>query len=240
MQPLRPHAAPGDGPARIDHVVVLANTLEQGEAWSRATLRQPLEPGGRHALMGTHNRLLRLDTATHPQAYLEVIAIDPDAPAPGRRRWYDMDDAARRARIAASGPGLVHWVCAVPDIDAARDALHALGLEPGDILDVSRDTPEGRLAWRISVRTDGRCLFDGLLPTLIQWQGPHPVQRMPASPFGLRGIGLRHPEAASLQAALASLGLPDCPVEAGPPALRAWIDAPHGAIELQSHPGALA
>ena len=33
-------------------------------------------PGGEHPLMGTHNRLLRIDSAEFPSAYLELIAIN--------------------------------------------------------------------------------------------------------------------------------------------------------------------
>ena len=30
----------------------------------------------------------------YPGSYLEIIAINPDAPDPGRSRWFDLDDAA--------------------------------------------------------------------------------------------------------------------------------------------------
>lgn len=67
--------------AAVDHLVVAAAGLDAGTAWLEAHLGVPLAPGGRHAAMGTHNRLLRLG----PRLYLELIAIDPDAPArPGR------------------------------------------------------------------------------------------------------------------------------------------------------------
>jgi hypothetical protein len=67
----------------VDHLVVAAATLEQGVAWCEATLGVTPGPGGRHALMGTHNRLLNLGSAAFPHSYLEIIAIDPEAPAPG-------------------------------------------------------------------------------------------------------------------------------------------------------------
>ncbi len=47
-----------------------------------ATLGIAPGPGGVHPFMGTHNRLLRLG----PRLYLELIAIDPDAPAPAQPR----------------------------------------------------------------------------------------------------------------------------------------------------------
>ena len=77
---------------RLDHLVVAAASLEQGAAWCEATLGVVPGPGGVHATMGTHNRLLRIATEAFPDAYLEIIAIDPAAPAPGRPRWFGLDD----------------------------------------------------------------------------------------------------------------------------------------------------
>ena len=41
--------------------------------------------GGRHALMGTHNRVFAIGSEAFPRAYFEIIAIDPDAPDPAAR-----------------------------------------------------------------------------------------------------------------------------------------------------------
>ena len=73
-------------PCALDHLVVLCASLADGEAWCQATLGLAPGPGGRHALMGTHNRLLLLAGEGMAPAYLELIAIDPDAPVPGRAR----------------------------------------------------------------------------------------------------------------------------------------------------------
>ncbi len=59
--------------AVIDHLVVACADLAQGDAWVRSTLGVPSQPGGKHVLMGTHNRLLKLG----PRMYLELIAVDP-------------------------------------------------------------------------------------------------------------------------------------------------------------------
>src|SRR6478735_419898 len=71
---------------RIDHLVVAARTLDQGVQWCEATLGVTPGAGGEHPLMGTHNRLLRIATVQYPRAYLEIIAIDPAAQTPSRRR----------------------------------------------------------------------------------------------------------------------------------------------------------
>ena len=89
----------------LDHLVVMADSLAQGVAWCEATLGLTPAPGGAHALFGTHNRLLAIGSPAWPQAYLEIIAIDPAvAPRPVRRRWFDMDDAALQAAVRAHGP----------------------------------------------------------------------------------------------------------------------------------------
>ena len=114
-----------DGPPlRIapDHVVVAARTLEEGTAWCEATLGATPVEGGRHGAMGTHNRLLGLGPGGYERMYLEIIALDPDAPAPARARWFDLDSPALRAEVAIA-PRLVHWVARCNDIDRAIAAL---------------------------------------------------------------------------------------------------------------------
>ena len=45
--------------AQIDHIVVVAHSLEQGVAWCESVLGIKPGPGGEHALFGTHNRLFK-------------------------------------------------------------------------------------------------------------------------------------------------------------------------------------
>lgn len=224
-------------PPQLDHLVVAARTLDEGVAWCEATLGVAPGPGGEHALFGTHNRLLRLHSPGAPRAYLEIIAIQPQAtptrPA-GLKRWFDLDDPALQARLAAHGPQLVHWVASVPDLAAATRQLSALGLDRGPVLAASRPTPQGLLQWRISVRDDGQRLFDGALPTLIQWGDTHPTDTMPASGIALRSFTLSHPDAPRLQQAIDTLGLGTVPLAPGPAALSAQLDTPQGPRTLRS------
>jgi hypothetical protein len=223
--------------AQIDHLVVAARTLDEGVAWCEATLGVVPGPGGEHPLFGTHNRLLRLHCAQAPRAYLEIIAINPQATPTrptGLQRWFDLDDAALLARLAQHGPQLVHWVASVPDIDAATAALRALGIERGPVLAASRPTPSGLLQWRITVRDDGRRLFGGALPTLIQWGDTHPADDMPASGLALQDLTLRHPDAPQLQQALDAIGLGPMAVTPGPAALTTLLDTPQGPRTLSS------
>ena len=120
--------------AKLDHLIVAAATLEQAEAFiTERTGATPLR-GGKHVAMGTHNSLLRLGE----RIYLELIAIDPDAPAPGRRalvRARPTDHAGAAARFAAPGRvgralrrhrGRTRGVSGRPGCDSSHAARHAV------------------------------------------------------------------------------------------------------------------
>lgn len=211
--------------AEIDHLVVAARDLDSGARWLEDRLGVPLVPGGAHAAMGTHNRLLRLDG--DEGLYLELIAIDPAAPAPGRPRWFGLDDPALQARLARR-PHLVHWVARSDDL--AREALPA----HGGTLAMQR----GTYSWRVTVTPDGLPPGAGLLPTLIQWDVPHnPAERLPESGCTLMKLEGFHPDPAAIAAGLEKLGLARqlalFPTEPGEqPQLVAYLRTPLGLVEL--------
>ncbi|HSV33975.1 MAG TPA: VOC family protein [Ramlibacter sp.] len=219
--------------AHIDHLVVAAHTLAEGVAWCEATLGVTPRAGGFHALMGTHNRLLRIATSAYPRAYFEIIAIDPQAPAPKRRRWFDLDDPALQHAVLQH-PRLVHFVARTAHAAGALDSLRRLGIDRGPLLRAERPTPEGMLQWQISVRPDGQRLFYGALPTLIEWGGTHPADAMPDSGLALQSLQVRHPRAEDLAAAHAAIGLQGVTVEPGPPHLVATLTTPKGLVTLDS------
>ncbi|MES2581511.1 MAG: VOC family protein [Pseudomonadota bacterium] len=221
----------------VDHLVVVARDLAQGVAWCEATLGVTPGPGGEHPLMGTHNRLLKIATAEHRTAYLEIIAINPIAVpsiTAGARRWFDMDDPALQARVAQHGPALVHWVAGVPDIAAAVATLAGQGIDRGSVVQASRPTPAGVLQWQISVRADGQRLFDGCLPTLIEWGSTHPTQAMPDSGLALHSVRVQHPQAAALNAAYHALGLTCVTAETGAARLSVQLQTPKGLLVIHS------
>jgi len=181
----------------LDHLVVAARTLDEGSAWVEAKLGVPMAEGGKHALMGTHNRLLSLG----PGAFLEVIAIDPEAPAPGRPRWFDLDAPAMR-ELLSRGAALIHWVERTDDLEAALADYS----EPVEILSLSR----GPYRWRMGVPRDGRLPGQGRLPTLIQWQGGlHPAQALPASGCKLERFDRVHGLAATFSTPSGMRTIPD-------------------------------
>lgn len=214
---------------RIDHLVVAAPTLEQGVRWCEDTLGVAPQPGGRHAFMGTHNRLLSVAGPDSPQAYLEIIAIDPAAPPPGRPRWFDLDDPGLQARLRAS-PRLVHWVVACDDAGAAAGRMRATGPDPGPLVAAHRETPHGTLRWRLTVPTDGRLRCAGAWPTVIQWDDGHPSQRLPDQGLRLQGLHLRGLPGGGLP-----LRVPQVDTAPGPgPALELVLHTPQGERVLRS------
>jgi len=219
--------------AQVDHLVVAAQSLDQGVQWCEATLGVTPRAGGEHPLMGTHNRLMQLSTPGYPCAYLEIIAINPQAPPPGRRRWFDLDDPELQQAVQGR-PRLVHFVARTDDAASALKALHRLGIDRGPLVHAERPTPEGPLRWQISVRADGQRLFYGALPTLIQWEGIHPADAMPESGLALQSLHAGHPRLEDLQAAHWAIGLAGITVEQGPPNLVATLATPKGTVTLES------
>ena len=213
-------------PAAIDHLVVAAADLDSGATWLEDKLGVALAQGGKHAAMGTHNRLLRLGSAL----YLELIAIDPAAPAPHRPRWFGLDDAATRARLAER-PRLLHWVARVPDLDAA---LAGCPEALGDAIELARDS----LRWRITVPSAGLPPLDGLLPALIEWKTDmHPATGLAETGCELMKLEGFHPDAAAVRRALAALGLEHAlavfPCERDEPVgLAAYLRTPVGLVEI--------
>jgi len=221
----------------VDHLVVLAPSLAEGVAWCEATLGVVPGPGGEHPLMGTHNRLIPVNTAAFPRTYLEIIAINREAApqrAAGAKRWFDLDDETLQARLRTQGPQLAHWVAQVPDLPQALATLSAQGIDRGQVVAASRPTPQGLLRWQISVRDDGQRLLGGCLPTLIQWGDTHPTQGMADQGVALESLALAHPQAGALRQALDAVGLGAIPVHTGPARLQARLRTPRGPVDLIS------
>ena len=218
---------------QVDHLVVAANSLEQGLAWCESTLFVKPAVGGEHPLMGTHNLLLKIATPQFSRAYLEIIAIDPRAVDPRRKRWFDLDDPQLRAGIQER-PRLVHFVASCERAGVASSALDSLGIDRGPHLAAQRQTAYGPLKWKISVRDDGQRLFYGTLPTLIEWDGSHPVETLPDSGLTLLSLTATHPRPDDLFTAYRAIHLEQVGVDAGLPNLSARLMTPLGEVTLDS------
>ena len=173
--------------ARIDHLVVRAQTLDEGVAYVEAALGVEMAGGGEHKGYGTHNRLMSLG----PEIYLEVIARNPAEPVPGNARMFDMD------RFSGA-PCLSAWVLNAKSISAAM-AQAPQGM--GEVLQLTR----GDFRWKFSFPPRGRLPFDGAFPALIEWLSPHPAPGLPDVGCRLERLEIDHPQAEALGEALAPL-----------------------------------
>lgn len=178
-------------PSHLDHIVVVAPSLASGAALVEQSLCIPPGPGRKHPHMGTHNLLLSLG----PTVYLEVVAIDPDAPPVFRPRWFGLDDvpASSAARLAA-------WVANTDDIHA--HASPALGV-------VEQMEREG-LTWQMTSTADGHPPLSGAAPLLIQRATNfHPASRLPDVGLRLRCLHIQHPRPGEVAQVLAHMALAD-------------------------------
>jgi len=233
-------------PTQIDHLVVAATSLEQGVQWCEALFGITPALGGEHALFGTHNRLFKIATPKFSMAYFEIIAINPASVRSKKtttlhpHRWFDLDNPELQKSISKE-PRLIHFVASTPDIKAARMALRMEGIDRGPAIHAERQTSKGLLHWQISVRADGQRLFDGALPTLIQWGKPdateplrlHPRNTLPRSGVTLQSIDITHPSAEKLQTAYASIGLNGISISEGPANIKATLKTPKGIVVLE-------
>jgi hypothetical protein len=206
--------------AHIDHLVITSPSLAVGVAHVRRALGVAPQPGGQHPKMGTHNCFVRLGE----RVYLEVIAVDPAAPRPGRPRWFALDEPAPAPRLAA-------WVARSDDI---RAAVLASPADLGKIEAASR----GNLSWLITIPEDGGLVLGGVAPQLIQWpEGVHPTSTLPDSGCSLIRLEAFHPEPDKVRAVLRAIGfegeLGVSPLPAGGrPYLVAHIETPAGLRRL--------
>ena len=165
----------------FDHLVIAALSLDEGHQYIQDTLGVDIPLGGKHAAMGTHNRIMQLS----PSTYLEIIAIEPEAPQPGHPRWFGLDQAWMQEKLSRS-PQLVHWVANVDDL---IETLSRTKLHYGIPTLLKRD----QLAWKITLPEDGSIPLSGVLPSLIEWQiDTHPAKGMANLNCSLLEINLFH------------------------------------------------
>lgn len=175
----------------LDHIVVAAPSLSEGVAHVRDRTGLAMPKGGEHPLMGTHNHLLRLGEAE----FLEVIAVNPDAPVPDRPRWFGLDRPIHAPRLS-------HWVVRCVDMNVARPRLPEF---LGPAIPVTR----GALSWLLTVPNDGSLPLDGTFPSLIEWKAdPLPPTQMQGAGARLIELTVSHPEGVKTGSVLRDL-LPD-------------------------------
>jgi hypothetical protein len=209
----------------LDHLVIVAPTLEEGAAHVRERIGIEMQAGGKHPEMGSHNLLLRLGD----DVFLEVIAVDPVAARPAGPRWFGLADEAAIRAAWTDGRRLRGFVARTDDLD---DVL----VRHGELLGRKTPVSRGDRRWFFSVRPDGLLPSGGAVPPVIDW-GPRgcPAPDMPDLGARLVGFEIEHPDPDWLTDLYAKLNL------ANPPAVRrgaqlrfrAMIDAPSGVGELR-------
>ena len=212
----------------LDHIVIAAHSLEQGVDYIRTELGIDIPKGGFHTTMGTHNHLMQLGN----EAYLELIAIDPDAEIPAHPRWFGLDEGLMRDSIRHS-PRLITWVMNTPDIQNVKQAAN---FDIGTPTELQRND----LRWQISLTDDGRLLANGLLPYVIQWQSQlHPSNGMADTGCRLQSLIIHHNRIAWIREKLSSIGAEnlvefDELSDSQAPYLSASIETPTGVKTLNS------
>jgi hypothetical protein len=215
--------------AVFDHLVFGAAGLDEGARWLEERLGVRLSAGGEHAKMGTHNRLLRLSGFS----YIELIAVNPKAPAPEHPRWFDLDAPGVAARLGT--PCLLTWAASAKGLS---NPAFSVCYNPGDVQVLSRNG----LNWLITIRSDGSMPEDGVLPSLIEWpEDVHPAAALPDRGVTLKGLEIRTADPERVEAALTSIGFDGAKsgvrviqdqVKSG---LRAFLDTPRGVLWFDSN-----
>ena len=180
--------------SRIDHIVIGATNLISGTKTLETKLSTKFSPGGEHQIMGTHNKLLKLQS----NIYLEVIANNPNVSKPSRQRWFSLDESSIKEKIKKS-PRLLCWVL---EVDNIEDTVKKCGYNPGEILQLSRD----ELTWKVTVPSNGKLVENGVLPVLIEWpSNQHPSKKLNNSKVSINKISLFHPEPYKIKSIISNL-----------------------------------
>ena len=208
----------------IDHITITAPNLAVGVEFVRRSLGVMPQVGGEHPRMGTHNHLLRLGDSI----FLEVISPNPDAPKPGRPRWFELDNLESN-----TPPRLALWVARTTDI---HSTLAACSEPLGNIEPMSR----GQLNWLITIPGDGSLPFNGIAPTLIEWHTEaHVATKLQDVGCSFVRLEAFHPEAPRISALLKSISVEGeisvAKLPAGEkPYLVAHIQTPSGLRKLRA------
>jgi len=125
-------------------------------------------------------------------------------------------------------PRLLTWAARTQSID---EAVKQCPIALGPVHSMERSA----YRWRITIPDDGALICDGLVPALIQWDcTTHPADNLEDRGYELASLEGEHPDAATLAAALAELGLANIivPVKAPNARLAATIRGARGVCAI--------
>ncbi|MGJ4942761.1 VOC family protein [Bradyrhizobium sp. HKCCYLS1011] len=209
---------------KLDHLTVIAPTLAEGVLHVRNCLDLDVPFGQRHSYMGTYNHLLQLGGTV----YLEIVAVDPEADPPGRRRWFGLDDQTKVRSDWEEGRRLRGWV-------ARTDAIDAMIATHGNIFGEKVPLPAADPSFDFAIPNDGSLPLDGAAPSIIDRRGKSRAMATIADLGArLQSFTLEHPDGPAMEALYRALAVDHAPEIAEGPKLRyrARIETPAGPREL--------
>jgi Glyoxalase-like domain len=209
---------------KLDHITVIAPTLIEGVSHVQDCLGFAVPFGTRHDYMGTHNHRLRLGNSV----YLEIVALDPEGIAPGRPRWFGLDNQEQVRSDWNEGRRLRGWVANTPAIDPVISAH-------GSIFGDKVSLPAVRPTFDFTIPKDGTLPLTGAVPSLIDHRGdPTPMTSIPDLGARLRLLTLEHPDPAAIETLYHDLAIENPPVIVHGPKVRyrAQIETSKGLREL--------
>ncbi len=209
---------------KLDHITVIAPSLAEGVLHVRNCLDLDVPFGQRHAYMGTYNHLLQLGDTV----YLEIVALDPEANAPSRPRWFGLDDQKKVRCNWDEGRRLRGWVARTETIDAIIAVR-------GDIFGEKVSLPTVNSSFDFAIPNDGSLPLDGAAPSIIDRRGkPRSMATIVDLGARLRSFTLEHPTPVAVEALYHALRVDRPPEIAKGSELRyrAHIETPGGLREL--------
>lgn len=156
----------------LDHVVIASYDLESDIKDFHKNLETKPIPGGKHPSLGTRNALV---SVADSKTYIEILAPDPSN-----------SSGLGHKMLSMHGPGLsltpYHFAIRTTNLGGVRAKAKSLGMEPTEIMEMSRTTTDGTvLKWKW-VFLRGHSL-GGLVPFFVDWSGSstHPTDMMNVS-----------------------------------------------------------
>jgi hypothetical protein len=152
---------------KLDHIVIAANTLEEGTTYIENKLRIKLSEIGYHKDMGTYNRVVKISK----RVYLEVISIDRNCEQLKSKRWFNLDSLKLQSQLKKS-PRVIGYVIENEDTKILKY------YEP--FFRASR----GKYKWKFAMPdTNVSTIADqpylnGIIPSLINWESEKPIKKM--------------------------------------------------------------
>ena len=152
---------------KLDHIVLAANTLEEGTSYIENKLRIKLSNIGYHKDMGTHNRVVKIGKSV----YLEVISIDPNCKQIKSKRWFNLDSSKLQSQLRKS-PRVIGYV-----IENTTNKILKY-YEP--FFKASR----GEYKWKFAMPCNNSNISadqsyqNGIIPSVINWESEKPIYKM--------------------------------------------------------------